>query len=88
MIDPMMPSTTVQKSAMCTCITDLAITPEISPIRRYQIRWNIFFPPAFAFGTSWSITQDLANQAPQIIYDGYLQGTGSPPHGSFRRIAA
>jgi hypothetical protein len=37
-IDPMMPSTTVQKIVMCTCITDFAITPEISPIRRYQIR--------------------------------------------------
>ena len=36
--DPMMPSTIVQKIVMCTCITDFAITPEISPIRRYQIK--------------------------------------------------
>ena len=38
MIDPMMPSTIVQKIVMCTCITDFAITPETSPMRRYQIR--------------------------------------------------
>jgi hypothetical protein len=30
------PSTTVQKIVMWTCITDFAITPEISPIRTYQ----------------------------------------------------
>jgi hypothetical protein len=29
-----------------------------------------------------------APQVPRIIYDRYLQGTGSPPHGGFRRIAA
>jgi hypothetical protein len=28
---------------MCTCITDFAITPETSPMRMYQIRWNILF---------------------------------------------
>ena len=38
MIDPMMPSTIVQKIVMRTCITDFAITPEISPIRTYQIK--------------------------------------------------
>jgi hypothetical protein len=38
MIDPMMPSTIVQKIVMCVCITDFAITPEINPIRIYQIR--------------------------------------------------
>jgi hypothetical protein len=38
MIDPMMPSTIVQKIVMCSCITDFAITPEISPIRIYQIK--------------------------------------------------
>ena len=38
MIDPMMPSMIVQKIVMCVCITDFAITPEISPIRIYQIR--------------------------------------------------
>jgi hypothetical protein len=37
-IDPMMPSTIVQKIVICTCITDFAMTPEISPIRRYQIK--------------------------------------------------
>jgi len=37
-IDPMMPSTIVQKRVMCTCITDFEITPAISPIRRYQIK--------------------------------------------------
>jgi hypothetical protein len=42
----------VQKIAICTCITDFAITPEISPIRIYQIKSNILFPTAFAFGTS------------------------------------
>ena len=61
MIDPMMPSTMVQKIAMCTCITDFAITPAISPMSRYQIKWNTLFPPTFAFGTSRSITQSLAN---------------------------
>jgi hypothetical protein len=38
MIDPMMPSTIVQKIVICTCITDFAITPEIRPIRIYQIK--------------------------------------------------
>src|SRR6267154_751364 len=38
MIDPMMPSTIVQKIVICTCITDLAITPAISPMRIYQIK--------------------------------------------------
>ena len=38
MIDPMMQSRIVQKIVMCMCITDFAITPEISPIRMYQIR--------------------------------------------------
>jgi hypothetical protein len=38
MIDPIMPSTIVQKIVMCMCITDFAITPEISPIRIYQIK--------------------------------------------------
>jgi hypothetical protein len=37
-IDPMMPSTIVQNIVKCTCITDLAMTPEISPIRTYQIK--------------------------------------------------
>ena len=34
----MMPSTIVQKIVICTCITDFAITPEISPMTIYQIR--------------------------------------------------
>jgi hypothetical protein len=34
MIDPMMPSTIVQKIAMCTCITDFAIMPEILLVRK------------------------------------------------------
>ena len=38
MIDPIMPSTIVQNIVICTCITDFAITPEISPIRTYQIK--------------------------------------------------
>ena len=38
MIDPMMPSTVVQNIVIWTCITDFAITPEISPIRIYQIK--------------------------------------------------
>jgi len=38
MIDPMMPSTIVQKVVMCSCIIDFAITPEISPIRIYQMK--------------------------------------------------
>jgi hypothetical protein len=38
MIDPMMPSTAVQNIVIWTCITDFAITPEISPIRIYQIK--------------------------------------------------
>ena len=38
MIDPTMPSTTVQKIVRCTCITDFATTPAMSPIRRYQIK--------------------------------------------------
>jgi hypothetical protein len=37
-IDPTMPSTIVQKIVICTCITDFAITPEISPMRKYQIK--------------------------------------------------
>jgi hypothetical protein len=37
-IDPMMPSTIVQKIVKWTCITDFAMTPEISPIRIYQIK--------------------------------------------------
>jgi hypothetical protein len=37
-IDPMTPSTIVQKIVICTCITDFAITPEMSPMRIYQIR--------------------------------------------------
>jgi hypothetical protein len=37
-IDPRMPSTIVQNIVMCTCITDFAITPEISPMRIYQIK--------------------------------------------------
>jgi len=40
-IDPMMPSTIVQKIVIWTCITDFAITPEISPMTIYQIKWNI-----------------------------------------------
>src|SRR5579863_4522038 len=48
-IDPTMPSTIVQKIVMCSCITDFAITPETSPIKTYQIKWNIPFPPSFAF---------------------------------------
>jgi hypothetical protein len=38
MIDPMMPSTVVQKIVIWTCITDFATTPEISPIRIYQTK--------------------------------------------------
>jgi hypothetical protein len=38
MIDPMMPRTIVQKIVMWTFITDFAMTPEISPIRMYQIK--------------------------------------------------
>ena len=38
MIDPMMPSTIVQKIVMCTCITDFAITPAINPTTMYQIK--------------------------------------------------
>ena len=37
-IYPMMPSTIVQKIVICTCITDFAISPEINPIRTYQIK--------------------------------------------------
>ena len=37
-IDPMMPSAMVQKIVMCTCITDLEMTPATSPMRIYQIR--------------------------------------------------
>ena len=37
-IDPMMPTTMVQKSVMCTCITDFEMTPAKSPIRMYQSR--------------------------------------------------
>jgi hypothetical protein len=37
-IDPMMPSAIVQKVDMFTCITDFAMTPEISPMRMYQIK--------------------------------------------------
>jgi hypothetical protein len=37
-IDPMMPSTVVQKIVIWTCITDFAITPAIRPIRIYQIK--------------------------------------------------
>jgi hypothetical protein len=33
----MMPSTIVQAIVRCTCITDFAITPEISPMMIYQI---------------------------------------------------
>jgi hypothetical protein len=45
-IDPMTPSTIVQKTVMCTCITDFAITPEIKPDRGTQLlaiqgRWSI-----------------------------------------------
>src|SRR5271154_2484143 len=40
-IDPMMPSTIVQKSVMCACITDFARIPAISPTRIYQMKWNI-----------------------------------------------
>jgi hypothetical protein len=35
--DPMMPRTIVQAIVRCTCITDLATAPEISPIMIYQI---------------------------------------------------
>jgi hypothetical protein len=52
----MMPSTIVQKIVICVCITDFAITPEINPIRTYQIKWNILFPPSFVFRTSSSIS--------------------------------
>ena len=38
MIDPMMPSTIVQKIVIYTCITNFAITPEISPMRIYQTK--------------------------------------------------
>ena len=38
MIDPMMPSTIVQKIVMCTCITDFAIIPAINPTTMYQIK--------------------------------------------------
>ena len=38
MIDPIMPSTIVQKIVMCMCITDFAMTPEMNPIRIYQIK--------------------------------------------------
>ena len=31
-------STTDQKSLMCTCITDFAMTPAINPTRMYQIK--------------------------------------------------
>ena len=37
-IDPMMPSTIVQKIVMCACITDFAMTPASSPTRIYQIK--------------------------------------------------
>jgi hypothetical protein len=37
-IDPMTPSTMVQKIVICTCITDFAINPETSPMRIYQIK--------------------------------------------------
>ena len=36
-IEPMMPSTIVQEVVICACITDFAMTPEISPMRTYQI---------------------------------------------------
>ena len=38
MIDPMMPSTIVQKIVMCVCMTDFAIAPAINPTRMYQIK--------------------------------------------------
>src|SRR5208282_4869835 len=38
MTDPTMPSTIVQKIVICTCITDFAISPAISPIRTYQTK--------------------------------------------------
>jgi hypothetical protein len=37
-IDPVMPSTIVQKIVICTCISDFAMIPEISPTRIYQIK--------------------------------------------------
>src|ERR1700732_3106559 len=52
MIDPMMPSTIVQKIVICTCITDFAITPEMSPMRTYQIKCNMLFPPASGYDAS------------------------------------
>jgi hypothetical protein len=38
MIDPMMPSTIVQKIVMCTCSTDFAMIPAINPTIMYQIK--------------------------------------------------
>ena len=38
MIEPMMPSTIVQKIVMYTCNTDFAISPAINPTTMYQIK--------------------------------------------------
>ena len=38
MIDPIMPSTIVQKIVMCTCNTDFAMIPAINPTTMYQIK--------------------------------------------------
>src|ERR1700719_3404145 len=51
-IDPMTPSTIVEKIVICTCITDFAITPEMSPMRTYQIKCNMLFPPASGYDAS------------------------------------
>jgi hypothetical protein len=37
-MEPMIPSTMVQKMVICTCITDFAMTPAIKPTRIYQMR--------------------------------------------------